>query len=617
MNKLRRKQLAAQPVEPQRVRLSCALAVLAADLATADAATPGTPDLSPKWVQVATAGAYNGYGGGAFTFDDKVFAQIITNFRAHPSYVKGAAGVGVADVIPWDFNHASAAFAADGSIPITGTPAQGWVQDLKTVADAAGTQLWALTRWLEPARTYIVEKRYQWSSVVVGFDCRDAKTNANIGAVLESIALTNNPFIEGMQRLAADKRGGPQGKQMTGKATLDYWYGRTAASPEDAFTCLRDMLGLPGTADIGAVLAELLKLQTWATSGGAPIGVDLDTLVSNVRTIFNMPALSSTEEVFAESSKLLGALLQQQALEQMETATPPASAPAQVPPAMPNGATGTMEKKHMSILKLIASRTGVVETEAAVTQAVEGMFAFRASLAKKLSLAEHVADTVLLEAAGSAVSGAADARGKLGALLAALGIEDANGAVEKIAGLMKQSADLEAAMPELKSLREAAAAADAKDGDAEVEKVMNSLGTDNAGVKVALGLMRKTDKAAFHKQYEAVLAKKPEPAVAGQQPGHAYLTTQLTGAPGGAERKIVGNADGSVSLSAPGAGSKVGAPTGGKTKVDLSKQQGRNRTERAMDYIKASVAGADKWDFNKLFEAAVKLCSESEIVDAA
>ena len=607
--KTRRKQLATH--QPEKVRLSCTLVKLAEDLAAADAATqPGaTADLSPKWVQVATAGVYMGYGGGAFTFDDKVFAQIIANFRNHPSYVKGPAGLGTADVIPWDFNHASAAFAADGSIPVSGTPAQGWVQDLKTVADAAGTQLWALTRWLEPARTYILEGRYQWSSVVVGFDCHDAKTNVNIGAVLESIALTNNPFIEGMQRLVADKHG-QQGNRMGKQIALE-WYGRTASSPEDAFVCLRSMFGLPQTADIGAVLGELMKLQSWATSGGGPIGVDLDELVSNVRTIFNMPALSSTEEVFAESSKLLSALLQQQALEQMETATPPAPPPpAEVPPSEVT-ASGNLERKHMSILKLIASRTGVVETEAAVTQAVEGMFAFRASLAKSFKLGEHVADSVLLDAA----SGASDARTKLGALLAALGIEDANGAVEKIAGLMKQSADLEAAMPELKNLREAAAAADAKEGEEEVEKVMNSLGSSDAGVKVALGLMRKADKVGFRKQYETVLSKKPEP-VASQQAGHAYLTATLTGA-GAAERKIVNNSDGSVSLSAPGAGARVGTPVSGKPRVDLSKQRGRNRTERAMDYVQASTAGADKWTYDQLFDAALKLMRESEIVDTA
>ncbi len=182
---------------------------------------------------------------------------------------------------------------------------------------------------------------------------------------------------------------------------------------------------------------------------------------------------------------------------------------------------------------------------------------------------------------------------------------------------MKQSADLEAAMPELKSLREAAAAADEKTGDEEVEKVMNSLGSDNAGIKVALKLMRKSDKVGFQKQYETILSAPAATAPAAQQAGHAYLTTNISGTKGGGERSVTTNGDGSVTLGQANAGNKTGAPTGGKQKVDLSKQPGRNRTERAMSHIKASVAGADKWTFEQLIEAASELVRTSEITDVS
>lgn len=598
----------SQPAVAHGARFSCRLDALAEAMAAADAAA-GAPDLSPKWVQVATAGDYKGYAGGAFVFDDKIFAQIVTNFRTHPSYL-ATNGVGSADVIPWDFNHASASFAADGSIPITGTPAQGWIQELKTMPDAGGTQLWALTNWLEPARSYILQNKYKWASVVVGFDCRDQKTNTNIGAVLESVALTNNPFIEGMQKLVASR--GAQGT-MPGNVRLE-WYGRTASSPEDAFECLRDMFGLPKTADLGAVLAELMKLQTWATGGGAPVGVDLDCLVSNVRTIFNMPALSSTEEVFDESAKLLGSLLSQQALEENETEIPTAPAAAPDPAAM--AAAAQAENRNMSILKIIATRLGVQETEQAATQALEGLFSIRAMLAKLVGAPEHATDKVLLDAA----AGQSDAKGKLGALLAALGIEDSGAAVEKIAGLMKQASDLEAAMPELKSLREAAAATEEKAVEEEVAKVANSLGVNDAGVKLALSIMRRTDKKAFQTQYATVLAKPAEPAAAaapaagGQQPGHAYLTTNISGGAGGTERSVTTNSDGSVALSAPTAGAKGGAPTGGKVRIDLSNRAGRNRTEKLHDHIRATVAGADKFTYDQLFAAGVELARSAELV---
>ncbi len=600
-------KLRKHPAVALQARFSCRLDALAEAMAAADAAA-GAPDLTPKWVQVATAGDYKGYAGGAFVFDDKIFAQIITNFRSHPAYL-ATNGVGSADVIPWDFNHASASFAADGSIPITGTPAQGWIQELKTMPDAGGIQLWALTNWLEPARSYILQNKYKWASVVVGFDCRDQKTNTNIGAVLESVALTNNPFIEGMQKLAASRQGAQ--RNMPGQRAQLEWYGRQASSPEDAFECLRDMFGLPKTADLGAVLAELMKLQTWATGGGAPVGVDLDCLVSNVRTIFNMPALSSTEEVFTESAKLLGSLLSQQALEENETEIPTAPAAAPDPAAM--AAAAQAENRNMSILKIIATRLGVQETEQAATQALEGLFSIRAMLAKLVGAAEHATDKVLLDAA----AGAGDARTKLGALLAALGIEDSGAAVEKIAGLMKQASELEAAMPELKSLREAAAATEDKAVEEEVAKVANSLGIGDAGVKLALTIMRKSDKVKFQTQYAAVLAKPAEaaaPAAGGQQPGHAYLTTNISGAAGGAERTVTTNSDGSVALSAPAVGAKGGAPTGGKVRIDLSARAGRNRTEKLHDHIRATVPGADKFTFDQMFAAGVELARSAELV---
>ena len=593
-----------KPVLERSARFSCRLDALADAMAAADAAA-GAPDLTPKWVQVATAGDYKGYAGGAFVFDDKIFAQIINNFRTHPSYL-ATNGIGSEDVIPWDFNHASASFAADGSIPITGTPAQGWIQELKTQPGPDGTQLLALTNWLEPARTYILQNKYKWASVVVGFDCRDQKTNINIGAVLESVALTNNPFIEGMQKLVADNR---QGKTMPGPRAQLEWYGRSASDPEDAFCCLRDMFGLPQTADVGAVLGELMKLQTWATGGGAPVGVDLDSLVANVRTIFNMPALATTEEVFAESAKLLGALLQQQALEQTETEIPtPAPAAAPDPAAM--AAAAQAENRNMSILKIIATRLGVQETEAAATQALEGLFTLRTTLAKLVGAPEHATDKVLLDAA----SGAGDARTKLGALLAALGIEDSGAAVEKIAGLMKQASELEAAMPELKSLREAAAATEDKAAEADVEKVASSMNLGDAGIKLALTMMRKADKKAFQAQYATVLAK-PAEAASTVQPGHAYLTTTLSGAAGGAERTVTTNQDGSVALSAPGVG-KGGAPTGGKVRIDLTNHAGANRTLKLHSHIRATVTGADKWTFEQMMQHGIELARTAEIVGA-
>lgn len=155
----------------------------------------------PVWVQIARAGRFEGYGGGAFEFTPQTFDTIIANFRARPGYD------GKRDELPWDFHHASEMSATSGSIPQSGAPAQGWIRDLKTQRGADGVvELWALTRWLEPARTYIKEGRYKHASVSVVLDAIDPVTGRSIGPLLTSVALTNTPFIEGMQQLAASKR---------------------------------------------------------------------------------------------------------------------------------------------------------------------------------------------------------------------------------------------------------------------------------------------------------------------------------------------------------------------------------------------------------------------------
>lgn len=163
-----------------------------------------TTETDTAWSQVAAAGEFHGYAGGSrsFTFDEHTFRQLVANFRKHPAYRGGSS-----DVIPWDFHHASEMSACEGSVPTSGAPAQGWVQELEIRHTPQGqAELWALTRWLEPAKTYIKEGRYSWASVSVVFDSVDPRTGRVVGPVLTSVALTNQPFIEGMQKLAASKQ---------------------------------------------------------------------------------------------------------------------------------------------------------------------------------------------------------------------------------------------------------------------------------------------------------------------------------------------------------------------------------------------------------------------------
>jgi hypothetical protein len=540
----------------------------------------GVEENKPVWVQVAQEGNFAGYSAGAFKFDQAVFDQIIKNFRQHPAYAADAAGVGASAVVPWDFHHASEMNPTSGTIPQEGAPAQGWVYDLTTKVGADGkVQLWAYTLWLEPARTYVKEGRYRWSSVTVLFHSIDPITGADTGANLTSIALTNKPFIEGMTPLAAERT--PH------EARLGYYYYDAAQSPKDALEKLRSLFSLASTAGIGDVLKQIALIQEWVASGAAPLGVELDELVGAMRKIFNLPALSLNDEVFAAGNNLLTRLLEEEALKNPE---PPAPAPT--PPADP--APALMENKNMTILKALASRYRVQENDSAVLEAVDASLAFRISLCKHLQLSPNVVDAVVLEGAAKAM-GAAD---KLGAILKALGIEDSAGAVDKIAGMFTQVKELEALMPELKELREAKAAAEDKEIEEDAEKAAASKPgyaqldpTFKAAVISGLKLERKTlGKPKF-------LEKHPLPnqgALPGSQGAH--LLTSFTQGKLGGETRLVTNPDGTLRLEQSGGRANAGEqPLGAPKSISLAGHQGRNKTERVISWVKAQNPKLD-WD---------------------
>jgi phage I-like protein len=161
----------------------------------------------PKWNMVALSGEYRGYRGGSqpFTFTKKTFDSMVMNIRNHPNYKAGADGIGINPVIPWDFEHASSS-ASSSSVAVAGMPAQGWTYDLKVKRKKDGRyELWALTEFLEPAKTYIKTGKYRWASVTMNFDHVDPISNANLGPTLLSIALTNSPVIQGMEQIAASQ----------------------------------------------------------------------------------------------------------------------------------------------------------------------------------------------------------------------------------------------------------------------------------------------------------------------------------------------------------------------------------------------------------------------------
>jgi hypothetical protein len=163
---------------------------------------------APKlvWIQLAKCGQFRGHPAGPFELTPQIFAEIVSNFHATQN-----------QRIPIDFEHASEQDPAQGSIPHAGAPAQGWILDLD---NRGGAGLWGLVEWLEPARSYVREKKYRFFSPAIRFGAKDRVTGQPIGARMTSGALTNNPFLDGMAPLAASDRETPTVESSTETITM-------------------------------------------------------------------------------------------------------------------------------------------------------------------------------------------------------------------------------------------------------------------------------------------------------------------------------------------------------------------------------------------------------------
>lgn len=248
-----------------------------------EAPATGAELANPDWIQVAAEGDYRGHPTGPFKLDAEVFAVIVRNFRNHPSYLPD----GSANVVPFDFSHASEMDPTSGSVPVEGTPARAWARELEVREGPKGVELWALTLFLEPALTYRAEGSYQWTSICVWPDATDPKSGERIGWYLSSIAFTNDPFIQGMTSFAAERGG----------------------TSEEVLEQLRELFEIPAMSPPDEIIASLAKLESYARNpASAPVGVDVDCLVGALRQIFNLPTLAGVDEIFAQADALLVAL---------------------------------------------------------------------------------------------------------------------------------------------------------------------------------------------------------------------------------------------------------------------------------------------------------------------
>lgn len=236
---------------------------------------------APVWIQLGRAGVYRGHPAGPFVLNAQIFSEIVRNFYATENRQ-----------VAIDFEHASEMNPTDGTVPQVGAPAQGWIVELKH----DGQALWGLVEWGELARQYIREKKYKYISPAIRFSTKDRVTGQQIGARLTSAGLTNIPFLDGMQPLAAKD------------SNMSFAY-----SSHEYMPAIRKALGLSDMATAKECSDHLARLEEhYENGGGEPVhGVDVPGYVGSLRSMLNTPMTSTVKEIFDSVKALIRAAIEE------------------------------------------------------------------------------------------------------------------------------------------------------------------------------------------------------------------------------------------------------------------------------------------------------------------
>ncbi len=556
-------------------------------------------DSGPKWVMVTREGNFPGYLGGLkpFVFTRADLDQMVANVKSHPSYAVGADGVATGSVIPWDFNHASEANPVTGDLPVIGAPAQGWTLDMEVRLSADGkAELWALTQFLEPALGYVKTGGYQWASVSVAFNAINAETAQNVGALVTSIALTNTPVVEGMEKLVASKTGTTL---VPGTIELRRNFFDAARDPAEAINMMRDMFGLPETAGAAEVMGQVAIVQGWIESGTAPLGTNPEELIGNMRIILNLPALTPQIGVIAEATSSIQALLEEQATAVGVPAAGPPGGAGMVPEPVEEMIAAAQRRRDNetmeNLIKDLAAALGVSESEGAVTRAVTELAELRDSLTLAMGLSRDGSKIIL----GAAKEGV-DAKARLLALFAALDVADPEAALAKVAATMESAKQLAEVMPELTELKADAKKVEEEAVSTDVDSAI-AAGQAPAAMRGALLLQRRTEPKEFAEAF---------PKVTAATPNKGYLLRSVATA-GGTPLRVAASHDGSqVNLAAAD-------QLGGAETINLANYPGRNVTARAKAYLAGTHTGWAALTNEQQFLAAVALKAQSNVIDQA
>lgn len=172
-----------------------------------------------SWIQVAVAGDYDDSRYGKFSITPEMLAAMVLNFTS------GKFPVPPTEICV-DYDHLT---TKASQVPGDGKAA-GWFKALETRDD--GTTLWARVEWTDAGAEAISSKEYRFFSPYFTTHYENQQ-GEDIGPALINGAITNRPFLQGMQPLSLALSQGDASRWATARAGRGVFVALTTLTDND------------------------------------------------------------------------------------------------------------------------------------------------------------------------------------------------------------------------------------------------------------------------------------------------------------------------------------------------------------------------------------------------
>lgn len=209
---------------------------------------PHVSERAPKrWVHMACEGTWKGHHSGReITFTRELFAAFVQRFTA----TKNATAI--------KYGH------PDGDDFV----AAGWILDME-IRDSG---LWCLAEFTPPAAKRIADGEYRYCSVEFALESIDRVTGEVAGPVLSGLALTNVPFLDGLQAITLSRVGTPARDQ------AQEFHMATEMQPSKVLAQIAKDLGLKADATVDAILKKFNAIAAYMKAIEEPSSVPAEVI---------------------------------------------------------------------------------------------------------------------------------------------------------------------------------------------------------------------------------------------------------------------------------------------------------------------------------------------------